>query len=68
MAQRDTVERELFSIGETAQRGGVSKGFIRKAIRDGSLRVHRLGPKVLRISKADWDAYLAKNGAKPDAS
>lgn len=45
----------------------VGRGFIRKEIRLGNLPARRLGPKTWRIARADFDAYLAKNGNEKEA-
>jgi excisionase family DNA binding protein len=56
------ADKQAFSIAELARVYGVSDSFIRKEIRRGRLTPFRIGPKIIRISRLEWEAYLAKNG------
>lgn len=44
----------------------VSPGLIRKEIRDGRLRAHRLGGKLLRILREDAEAWLNAQPTKSE--
>ena len=52
----------LFTIAEIAQRGKVSPKTIRRLIDRGELKSRRISTRV-RISGADWQAYL--EGGEP---
>jgi excisionase family DNA binding protein len=59
MAQAPRRDLRLFSINKTAERLDVSVRSVRRWIKAGELRSHRLGGQ-LRISEDDLQAYLAR--------
>lgn len=58
----DDTQKSAFSVAELAHDFGLSQSFIRKEIREGRLTPYRIGPKLIRISRLEWEAYLSKNG------
>lgn len=71
MSDGDT-KPAFFSVASLAEHLKVSPAFIRKEIREGRLSASRMGPKLIRISAAEADAYLKANGTAkgilPDAA
>lgn len=57
-------ERRAFSVPELSEQYGLSVRFLRLEIERGNIPVTKLSRRVL-VMREDWDAYLAKNGAKP---
>jgi excisionase family DNA binding protein len=53
-----TRTREWKSVPDAAAYADVSIKTIRRRILDGSLPAHRLGPRLLRIDRADLDALF----------
>ncbi|MFJ7327785.1 helix-turn-helix domain-containing protein [Streptomyces cyaneofuscatus] len=51
----ESAERELYSIGEVAERLGLHVRTVRNYVRDGRLKAVRIG-KQYRISRADFEA------------
>lgn len=64
MAKRQTTipADRFLSITETAEYLGVNAMTIRNMIRDGRLKAHTLGPRVLRIRLSDIDSALTPYG------
>ena len=54
-APRRTPARDWKSPHEAAEYAGVCVRTIRRRILDGSLPAHRIGPRLLRIDRADLD-------------
>ena len=52
---RKTSVRDWKSTHEAAEYAGVCVRTIRRRILDGSLPAHRIGPRLLRIDRADLD-------------
>ncbi|MDT0489111.1 helix-turn-helix domain-containing protein [Streptomyces sp. NPDC012600] len=55
----ESVERELYSIGEVAERLGLHVRTVRNYVRDGRLKAVRIG-KQYRISRADFEALTSR--------
>jgi excisionase family DNA binding protein len=62
LARRNQPAGNLHSVDELANRWGVSTRTVRRQIKSGALRAHRIGRRVL-ISDADIAAFLAANRA-----
>jgi excisionase family DNA binding protein len=60
-------DRLALSPQEAAWLLGVAPWTVRAWIRDGRLKAVRLGPKMIRINRADVDVFLA-NAAEAEAS
>jgi excisionase family DNA binding protein len=61
MAARTAAQpRDWKSPCESAAYAGVSVKTIRRRIRDGSLPAHRMGPRLLRIDRADLDRLFRR--------
>ncbi|MET9698493.1 helix-turn-helix domain-containing protein [Streptomyces sp. NPDC006529] len=61
----ESDERELYSVGEVAERLGLHVRTVRNYVRDGRLKAVRIG-KQYRISRADFEALtrLSPSGAE----
>ncbi|PCG87343.1 DNA-binding protein [Streptomyces sp. WZ.A104] len=55
----ESDERELYSIGEVAERLGLHVRTVRNYVRDGKLRAVRIG-KQYRISREDFEALTGR--------
>jgi excisionase family DNA binding protein len=53
---------ELVTIADVMLTDKLSRGTAREAIREGRLRVRRLGPRTVRIKKGDLGAWIAATG------
>ena len=62
--ERSDMQR-LISIDSAARQTGLSKSTIRRYIKAGSLAIHRVGPKLIRISQAELNRFLgiSQNGS-----
>lgn len=60
-------ERELYSVGEVADRLGLHVRTVRNYVRDGRLKAVRIG-KQYRISRADFEALTARPDAETPAA
>lgn len=60
--------RDFFTINETAERLGLSRQSVVRAIRSGSLQANRLGRRAYRIPVSAIDAWLAATTVEPDAA
>ncbi|MBT2377703.1 MerR family transcriptional regulator [Streptomyces sp. CB00316] len=58
----ESEERELYSIGEVAERLGLHVRTVRNYVRDGRLKAVRIG-KQYRISRADFEALTSSSSA-----
>jgi len=58
----ESGERELYSIGEVAERLGLHVRTVRNYVRDGRLKAVRIG-KQYRISRADFEALTGRSAA-----
>lgn len=58
----ESGERELYSIGEVAERLGLHVRTVRNYVRDGRLKAVRIG-KQYRISRADFEALTSSSSA-----
>lgn len=56
-ASRD--RRAYDSLASAAQRAGVSERTVRRWIADGRLAGYRVGPRILRVDRAELDALFA---------
>ncbi|MEU0163063.1 helix-turn-helix domain-containing protein [Streptomyces sp. NPDC006261] len=56
----ESGERELYSIGEVAERLGLHVRTVRNYVRDGRLKAVRIG-KQYRISRADFEALTSSS-------
>lgn len=64
----ESGERELYSVGEVAERLGLHVRTVRNYIRDGRLKAVRIG-KQYRISRADFEALTSTpDSAEPAAA
>ncbi|WP_141724717.1 helix-turn-helix domain-containing protein, partial [Streptomyces niveus] len=54
----ESDERELYSVGEVAERLGLHVRTVRNYVRDGRLKAVRIG-KQYRISRADFEALTS---------
>jgi excisionase family DNA binding protein len=57
-----TVQRELWTLAEIAQRMGLHTFTVRRLCWSGKLRVTRIG-HALRISEAEYQRYIRENTA-----
>ncbi|MFE2294040.1 helix-turn-helix domain-containing protein [Streptomyces sp. NPDC059452] len=55
----ESAERELYSIGEVAERLGLHVRTVRNYVRDGRLKAVRIG-KQYRISREDFEALTSR--------
>jgi hypothetical protein len=62
-----TSDRGLFSLDEAAAEAGVSYRFLQLEIGRGRLVAVRLSNRIVRIRRADWERYLAKNSTAASA-
>jgi excisionase family DNA binding protein len=58
--RRNRPAGNLHSIDELAERWGVSTRTVRRQIKSGALRAHRIG-RLVRISDADAEDFLKQN-------
>ncbi|WP_441247998.1 helix-turn-helix domain-containing protein [Kitasatospora sp. McL0602] len=58
----ESEDRELYSVGEVAERLGLHVRTVRNYVRDGRLKAVRIG-KQYRISREDFEALTAARGA-----
>jgi excisionase family DNA binding protein len=58
--RRNQPAGNLHSIDELAERWGVSTRTMRRQIKSGALRAHRIG-RLVRISDADAEDFLKQN-------
>ncbi|MBT2426430.1 helix-turn-helix domain-containing protein [Streptomyces sp. ISL-112] len=58
----ESEERELYSIGEVAERLGLHVRTVRNYVRDGRLKAVRIG-KQYRVSRADFEALTSSSSA-----
>jgi len=58
--RRNRPAGKLHSIGELAERWGVSTRTLQRQIKSGALRAHRIG-RLVRVSEADAADFLKKN-------
>ena len=56
--ERDPNLAEFLNIVEAADRLGCNERTIRRYVADGRLRAWRLGPRMVRIERAEVDALL----------
>lgn len=64
----ESGERELYSVGEVAERLGLHVRTVRNYVRDGRLKAVRIG-KQYRISRADFEALTSTpDSAEPAAA
>ncbi|MET9558186.1 helix-turn-helix domain-containing protein [Streptomyces sp. NPDC006645] len=64
----ESGERELYSVGEVAERLGLHVRTVRNYVRDGRLKAVRIG-KQYRISRADFEALTGTpDSAEPAAA
>jgi excisionase family DNA binding protein len=59
-SRRSRPVANLQTIDELAERWGVSRRTLQRAIKSGALRTHRIG-RLRRISDADAAAFLNEN-------
>jgi excisionase family DNA binding protein len=59
MTHSSKAQRRLLSTAETAALLNVSPRSVRREIKSGALRVHRIGRSV-RVSEEDLDRYLER--------
>jgi excisionase family DNA binding protein len=59
-SRRSRPVANLQTIDELAERWGVSRRTLQRAIKSGALRTHRIG-RLRRISDADAAAFLDEN-------
>ena len=52
------LNKELFTIDQSAEKLGVSKNTIRKLLTTGELKAYRLSQRVVRIASSDLEALL----------
>jgi excisionase family DNA binding protein len=53
-----------FSTSQAAEYLGVSVNTVRNYIADGRLKVHRMGPKLLKFDRADLDRFVEGNARR----
>lgn len=63
----ESDDRELYSVGEVAERLGLHVRTVRNYVRDGRLKAVRIG-KQYRISRADFEALTSTPGPDPDSA
>jgi excisionase family DNA binding protein len=59
---------KLLKVPEVAKRLGISKRTVWRWIKDGKLKVYRLGEKTIRIDEKDLEAFMVGAGASAKAS
>ncbi len=59
--------KRAYGVAEIAQAYGISVGFLRGEIRNGSLPIKRFGRRVL-VLKEDWEKYLEDHETGPGPS
>lgn len=61
------IQKELFSVEETAEFLGVSESTVRRYISNGKLSAYRLGDeRLIRIKRQDLDKLLSPINADND--
>lgn len=55
------IDRPWLSVQEVSDHLGVNHNTIRRAIYRGDLRASRVGPRMLRIFKADLEDWISNN-------
>jgi excisionase family DNA binding protein len=60
MPRTTTRQRQWESVASGAAYAQVSTKTIRRRILDGSLPAHRVGPRLLRIDRADLDKLFTR--------
>jgi|RhiMethySRZTD1v2_1073278.scaffolds.fasta_scaffold485912_2 excisionase family DNA binding protein len=60
MPKTNPADTDLISMREAMSRYHVSRDTIRRRIADGSITAYRLGPKLIRIDRAEADALLRR--------
>lgn len=60
MSEAEATEKMAYSVGEISQLTSLSKIFIRNQIRDGKLKVRKIGRRVI-VLKEDLQKYLEAN-------
>ncbi|MGW4333832.1 excisionase family DNA-binding protein [Rhodococcus koreensis] len=61
--RNDVRQTTALTVQQAADELGVSVITIRRRIADGSLPAHRLGPRLIRIRRADLDRFAMPIGA-----
>jgi len=56
-----TMEKELLTIQEVADRFSVSRRTVYRLINDGKLSTIKISPKHVRISTLEVESYIKKN-------
>jgi excisionase family DNA binding protein len=56
------ANKKWLTIAEAARHIGMSVGFLRKAVRHGTVPHARVGSKALRFDRHALDAWLSANG------
>ncbi|MFZ2509777.1 MAG: helix-turn-helix domain-containing protein [Gordonia sp. (in: high G+C Gram-positive bacteria)] len=58
MSARSTAATRLLNINQVAEITGFSAKTIRRRIADGTLRAQRIGPRAIRITESDLEAWI----------
>lgn len=48
----------MYTMDEAARLMAISKSTVKNLVRDGKLRIHRLGPRTIRISEEDLNQFV----------
>lgn len=50
---------KMYTMSEAAYLMAMSKSTVKNLVRDEKLKVHRLGPRTIRISEEDLNEFIA---------
>lgn len=60
MTQTQTPEPDLLTLEDLAERLQVSVSTIRRLVAAGEIHAFKVGARVWRVRRVDYDAYLAR--------